>query len=459
MGLSLEILGKEPLPESYGIFPGVTLTVCPTQAFKVGYLSMLLPVPLRRERAPMYSLLLSVLRRGTVRYPTIRCLNRRLDELYATPYSLGNDAVGGWQCLGFSAEILEESYLPEKLDLTGEILDIMCEMLFHPLCDGDGVLSRHYTASEKKLMTDALRAIRNHPAAYAMTCFQEAFYEYDACGYLLCGSEDRIAGFTAEALTDVWKELLQQAPLCLFYVGGMDPERLQALVKERLGGCLSAVGRAVSDGEGGFPEAARSRPLPSPVHWEGVKRLQDTLEAGQSHLIFGFHAGVTVGMPEFGAMMLCNEILGVSPVSLLFTHVREERSLCYSCTSEYYIDRGDLVISVGIDASSRQEAEKAVLDQVQAIRKGAFTDAQWEAARRSLESSYAQVEDSPKAIAGFYGLRRRFGMEERVSDCRMAFRRVTREDVQKVAEKLELSMIYFLEGTGTVGEAEEEDGD
>ena len=174
-------------------------------------------------------------------------------------------------------------------------------------------------------------------------------------------------------------------------------------------------------------------------------------------MILGFHAGITVGMPEFWAMMLCNEILGVSPVSRLFVYVREERGLCYSCISEYHIDRGDVVISAGIDAARREEAEMAILEQVRIMQKGAFTDAQWEAARRSLESSYAQIGDSPKTMAGFYGLRQLFGISDTVENCLDAFRKVTREQVMKAAARLRLSMVYFLEGTGTGEETEDEE--
>ena len=93
-------------PVRLGVLPGVTLMACPTDRFKVGLLSMTMPLPIKREDAPAATLLMSVLRRGTERYPTMEQINRRLDELYATPCNIRNGSTGQAQCLGFSVELL-----------------------------------------------------------------------------------------------------------------------------------------------------------------------------------------------------------------------------------------------------------------------------------------------------------------------------------------------------------------
>ena len=88
------------------------LRVCRTKKFKAGLLSVSAVLPIEAESAPLTSLLLSVLRRGTEKYPSLEAINRRLDYLYGTELSIRNFYRGDYQIIGFSAELLDSRFLP-----------------------------------------------------------------------------------------------------------------------------------------------------------------------------------------------------------------------------------------------------------------------------------------------------------------------------------------------------------
>ena len=55
-----------------------------TEKFKAGQLTFSTVLPITRENAVLAPLMLSVLRRGTERYPSLAQINRRLDDLYGS---------------------------------------------------------------------------------------------------------------------------------------------------------------------------------------------------------------------------------------------------------------------------------------------------------------------------------------------------------------------------------------
>lgn len=439
------------VPTSEKILPGVTLCVCPTDKFKVGRFSLSLLLPLDDEATPVRTLLFSVLRRGNVTYPTLADINRRLDELYATPYHVSNTTRGAYQRIGFSAELLGEDYLPDGTDLLGGLIDLMKDMLFYPLTEQDGLLRARYIEAEKKNTVDHIRSIRNHPSAYAMTRFYDVFYRNEVWGHLLTGDEAQLRAITAEQLHEEWTHMLRHAPIRCFYVGDMPACEVARRVRAMLKCELDRIGRS-------FAPTAPLALCPSRmISQDGsVTRVEEELQAGQSHLILGFRTDVTLASPDFYAMMLCHEILGLSPVSRLFVHVREKHGLCYSCASEYHIDQGDIVIRCGLSEDNRALAESAILEQIRVMQAGEFTDAEWTAARKSLMNSYRQVGDSTGAIANFYDLRAILGVDQTVESCMAHFEAVTREQVADVAKRIRLDVIYFGRGTG---EFDGEDGE
>ena len=140
------------------ISDGIVLRVLKTDRFKAGMLSVSVVLPIDRKKTPLTSLLLSVLRRGTEKYPSLALLNQRLDYLFGTGLSIRNFYRGDCQIIGFSADLLDASYLPAGEDLTEGVVDLIEQILFHPLLDENGLLLEKYVESEKQVQIDAIRA-------------------------------------------------------------------------------------------------------------------------------------------------------------------------------------------------------------------------------------------------------------------------------------------------------------
>jgi predicted Zn-dependent peptidase len=423
------------IPNVYSVNDAISLRVVSTDKFKTGMLSASAVLPIRREDVWLTSLLLSVLRRGTDKYPTLEALNRRLDFLYGTELSIRNFYRGDNQIIGFSAELLDNAYLPNGEDLLSGVIEIMDQILFHPLLDENGFLLSRYVESEKQMQCDAIRAMKNQPRAYAADRCREILYATEACGAPIYGTEEQVMAVTAEQLTSHWKNLLKQLHLDCFYVGRADAETLCAALRKTSCNVLSGIAAA---------PVALPRALPSVSR---VKRVDESLDVTQGHLIMGFNVGAVIGEEAYYACVLLNEMLGISPVSKLFVNVRERLSLCYHCSSSYNPHKGTLLVVCGLSRANRARAEREILKQVRSLARGKFDDRELNAAKQSLVNAYRQLEDSPAAMEGFYFGRSLVRLEQTPEDCRRAFLAVTREDVIAVAKRIRQNTVYYLDGT------------
>jgi predicted Zn-dependent peptidase len=440
----------QTLPTEYTVLPRLTLSVYPTERFKIGMIGIRAVLPDSPELLPPSALLLPVLRRGTRSYPTQEQLNRHLDDLYATDCRIVNATVGQMRCLGFVSDVPESRVLPEGTQLIPQVLSLFAELFFASASE-DGHLVSRYVESERSNLIDAISSLINHPASYAMSRFRRAFAADAPSGQPL--QVEQLKAVQPQQLEALLHRIQNEAHFRVFYVGQTPPEDIIASLKEIFAPLLSETHAE--------PGLARIQAMPKKDIPRGV---DEEMDIAQSHLIMGYRTDITLLSSDFYAMMVCNEMLGGSPISRLFTYLREKKSLCYYCQSEYIIDRGELIVSCAIDQAHRDAAQAEIEAQILALQKGCFEDIELEAAKQLLISGYAQLCDSTRAITSFYHLRRMLGVTQSMADCRAGFEKVTREDVMRAAQALLCDTIYFLKGTqsaeqdeGEYGEGEDDD--
>lgn len=428
----------------------LSLRVCETDKFKAGLLSVSAILPIDRKKAPLITLLLAVLRRGTVKYPTLEALNRRLDYLWGAELSIRNFYRGDCQILGFTVELLDSTFLPKtEEDTLTTVLDLLCQILFHPLLDENGRLLEKYVESEKQFQCEAIRSLKNTPRSYAAERFSELLFRDDLCGASVWGTEEEVMAITAEQLTRFWRELLSSLSFACFYVGAEKPEVLGHALKDTLGAAL-----ALREEKTSAPSVAAVKAL---GRTDAPLLRTEEIEAGQSQLLLGFVTDCVVTSPDFYACAVFNELFGGSPNSRLFLHVREKLSLCYHCSSAYNAFKGALTLHCGLHRDHRARAEEEIMTQLSLLADGDFDEDELLAAKRSLIGAYRQIEDNPGATEGYYFRRALSGREETTDEAQKQIEAVTREDVIAVAKRLTLHTVYFLEGT--LADDGEEDGD
>lgn len=414
---------------------GAKFFAVPTDRFKCEYFSCRFQTPIRPETVQKNTLLLSVLRRGTAKFPDQTALSRHLDFLYSSAVRSVLSTRGDMQTLGFSADFLGEDYVEGKEIYAA--ITALCASFFTDPAMEDGHLRADHTETEKRNMIDAIRAKINNPRALCAAKCREILYSGEPAALDLLGEEETVSSIDAEILTARLRALRAENMPDFFYVGNSDPQRIAAVLEETF---LTANGFSGQRN----PMLAVTKSAPQ----KAVYATEKT-SLSQGKLTLGFRADIGDRHPLSPAIVVLNELYGGSPASKLFLHVREDKGLCYQCSSGADRTKGAILAAAGMKPENRQVTEDAMLAEFAALARGEIGDTEWEAARLSLANAFLQYEDNPAALCAFYAGRIASDDDETIEEWRERVMRVTREEVVEAARAMRLGAVYYLDGCGS----------
>ena len=426
------------------IADGINLNIIPSDKFKTNLLTVNFAIPLCRKTAPLASLLPAVLRRGCEKYPTMTEFNRRLEYLYATGLGGASSKHGENELISFHANFLRNEFIPDGTDLLSLVCDMMSEFIFNP-CLENGKFKSDYVESEKKNLTDRIESEINNKGVYANKRLFDIMCKNEAFSVSHLGTKESVAEITPEALTDFYNGDFAKAPAEIFFVGVCDEDAFAKKITESFSKyARNAIGYAKST----VMETVSA-----------VKRITEEMPVNQGKLAIGFRTGACTAKKNNEIFTVFNEIFGGSPSSKLFENVREKLSLCYYCSSNFIAPKGIMNIASGVKVGDETAAEDEILRQLEAMKKGDFSDGDINVAKLSLKNRYMSCYDDANSLASWYLTRIISGAESTtLENVVEKINAVTKEEIVNIANTVVLDTVYFLKGTNLDsedGEAEE----
>lgn len=416
------------------ILPGITLRCFPVNHFKQGCVSIQFLRQMRREEAAMNALLPAVLLRGCRRYPDLRAITARLDELYGAAVGATVRRVGDYQTTGLSCGFMEDRFALEGDKVLEPMIDFLRQLLLEPVLE-DGVFRADFVQSEKRNLIAAMESERNDKRVYANAQLIRRMCKADSFGIPRLGEPEQVAVITSQGLYAHYRRVLKESPVQIIYVGSGAPEEIARLFRELFHGVDRSyvnlpAQTSFADREGGD--------------------YREQMEVSQGKLCVGFVTPITIRDPQYPAMLMANHIFGGGMISKLFMQVREKLSLCYDIGSGYHGSKGILTVSAGIDFDKEPLVRRQVLELLEELCRGVISRQEMEAARQSLLSSLRATYDSPGAIEGYHASAALSGFPMTVEQYRRALEEVTEGQVAQAAKSLTLHSVYFLEGVAQV---------
>lgn len=416
-----------------------------TDKFKMSRLSFNFIIPKDKLLSQLTKLTLSVMMRGSEKYPSITEINKSLDDLYGTNVSFRALSVGDKSVFRISCKMLDNRYRMDgdDTDILEEVIKILSDIVFNPLRDENGLLLADYVESEKKIAVDSIRSQINDQRAYASRQCDAIMFKDTPYGISTGGDIKTISELTQEQVTSNAKYFVDNAHLECYYVGSEDPSRVRELISKYFD----------LTGEGELELKYEETPFLS--NRENVVYVENVMPVSQGRLSMGYRCGVVLADDKYYAMSLCNEILGGSSVAKLFLNVREKKSLCYYCYSTYHSATGTIKIGCGINPENRDIAQEEIEKQILLMKNGEFDDGEIEVAKRTIISGLKQISDSPASMEAYAFRRAVASAHDSIDECIKKINAVRREDIIEVAQALCLDTVYFLNGSGE-GETDDE---
>ncbi len=414
----------------------VALTTIPTDKFKSSYLTFSLVVPLAKETAAKNTLLMKILKRGTMSYPDMTALSKKLEYLYSADIFSRCYSLGETQFLNISMDVLNDAYTMEKNSLLEEALAVLGEIVYAPILE-NGIFRQSYFDSEKRNLLAEIDAEINNKGKYAFSRLRELMCENERYGASPLGTKESVEAFTNADLYAHYLDVLASARIEILFVGNTDTDKLK-----------SALIRLLSEH---MPKRVFSIETEVRRRADAPKTVVEKSIGNQGNLALGFRTGTVLADGNYPVLALLCELYGGSPTSRLFMNVREKLSLCYYCVSHAEAIKGLMFVRAGIENENFEAAKNEILRQLELLQSGSFTVDELNDAKLSLCNAYAEMSDNPQSLETWYMGRAISGLSQSPEEAAVAVQKITKSEIVEVANKITLDMIYFLKSTNVSG--------
>lgn len=414
----------------------IHLHVLPSKKFKTTSFAIFLEQKLDRETLTKHSLLANVLQRGTSRFPSSVKFRRKLEELYGAGIFADVLKKGESHILQIGMDIANEQYLKTEEPLLEQGIQLLVEVLTSPATE-ENHFPHKVVDAEKKVLKQRIESLQDDKIRYAAIRCSEEMCKGEPYALFGLGKVEDLPTINGENLYTYYQEMLKACPMDIYCVGNVDISEVKEYFEKYMPSDLINSSRT---------PLSTSSPVQKVPNEEKV--VVDRMDVQQGKLNLGLRTQITFSDEEYPALVMYNGILGGFPHSKLFRNVREKESLAYYCSSRIESLKGLLFIQSGIEISNYEKAVQIIKDQLQALRQGDISDNELEQTKATLSNQYRQHLDRPFDLIGYH-FHQRLGRKERqLENFIHQIQQITKDDVQRVAQKVKLDTIYFLRDQG-----------
>ena len=414
----------------YGLSEGAEGLFIKNERFNTTSVSFNFYLPLSADTAAAYALLPFILTTCGAEYPDFSVLNFKLSRLYGARLEASAEKLGDFQLLRMRISVINDKYTFDSESLLKRAIDMLLSLIFKPKTE-NGAFCEEDLSREKRKAIEHIKGEISEKRIYAKNRLIEEMYKGSAYGVPKCGTVEDVEKITGESLYKAWEDMLKKAFVRVQVIGASIPPRLFETVAES----FENINRCeITDCKTSKPTAAVEEP----------NEVAERMAVKQGKLVMGFSSDMygddDVSLP----LMVATDIFGGGPYSRLFANVREKMSLCYYCSASTIRQKGLVTVDSGVEAENAEKAQKEILAQLDAVKKGEFTDFEFEASLKSLRDSLNSYNDSQVLLDTWYALKagnRTLYSPEEIAD---KIAEITREDIVNAAKGIKLHTVYKL---------------
>ena len=367
--------------------------------------------------------------RTTSKYPDFTLLSKKLSDLYGAHLGGFVRKTGDNQIVTFSISGIDDKYAFEGDNISKDMTDLLCNIIFNPKLDGNSFCEEEIT-QEKRQLKEVIDSEFNDKRTYSINQAVKIICKYEPYSLSRFGTKEDIDTVTGEDLYNGWVSLLNNSRVEIFYVGDSSSDA----VIDELKAQFSKYDRT---------ECEINNIVSGEV--TEVKTVKEEMELSQSKMILAFRTDISDNKDNTMPMRLAVAMLGGTAHSKLFNNVREKLSLCYYCSSRFIKNKGLMFIESGVEKKNIEEAKNAILKELDDLANGNFTDFEINATKLSMCNSFITIADNEFGLETWYFSQVLSNKISSVEDACKEVNSVTREEIIEMAKKLKLDTVYTLE--------------
>ena len=416
---------------------GIEIYHVPADKFKTSVLRVAVCDTLSKDRAYKNALIPAILNSGSAKYPTMKKISEKLQEMYGANLSVSVSTLGEIQYTEFVLEFTDQKYVTDYDNLENDALQFVFDILTDPVTEdynGTKGFSGSIFERERANRDDQIRSLINDKHAYAQMRCAEIMCKGEPYAVYHLGAAGDADGLTPTGLYQYYCEhFIREMPVKIFYSGRALPKKLTEIAVK----CLGGTDRKPL--QSGFLE---KKEIPA----ADVKYEQEKLDVTQGKLFIGYRTNTSPESPDYYATALCNAILGQGTQSKLFANVREKNSLAYYAATYMNKFKGVLFAFCAIDPANREKAQQVMIQQVEDMKQGNISKDEFEAAVKMFRNDLLSYGDSQTQLLSYYFSQSFMSGITDPDEYIEKINTITIDDVTAAANRLTLDTIYFLTG-------------
>ena len=406
---------------------GIRFVFYNTKRFKNTRISVRFAVPLSADTACATALVPALLKHSCKVCPSNAQLEKRLASLYGASLSGASEKYGDAQVVSLTVNSIADRFAMYGEKISSDIAELLIQIIFNPDFDESGMFKQENCDREKRLQIEQIQGILNDKITYAMHELQKAMFEGKSYALSAQGTVEGVQSLTPSDITARYRELLESARVQITVIGDVDCSVIERLFTEKFSEYGKRRENIVCDNS--YAE-------------RGVKEVEEEMALSQGKLCLGFRVG---GEDIYANRVMC-DMFGGGVYSKLFRVVREKMSLCYYCSAKYMRLKECIFVQSGIENVNRDKAVKGILDQLEALASGDFTEEDFDASVRGLNDIYSGASDTAAEIDIWNSSQILDDNILSIEEYLRGINGVTREDVISAAKKVKLDTVYTLIG-------------
>ena len=400
-----------------------------TNKFKTITVRIAFRSPVVKEEITVRNILCDMFLQSSSKYPSKRELTIAAQDLYAADIQTYNSRLGNYNNLDIYLSVLHDRYTEEGN--FRKALDFLNEIVFHP-----DVLNQKFSLEKLEIVKTTakshLSSLKEDGASYSLLRLFETMDKNRVSSYRMVGYLEDLEKITPSSIYQYYQKMIRSDLVDIFVIGDIDVKEMTQMIREVIP----------------IKTVKRQR---IPYLLEDVrprsKRLfeKEIVSTSQSKLAIGCRAHGLNDYERNYALTLFNIILGGSGDSKLFKEVREKYSLCYVINSVPNKLDHLVLIRAGIDKENYTKTLELIDNILLDMKKGKINDEEIRVAKEYFCTALDELEDSPNQILDNYYMMELIGTDT-IEEKRCNIMNVSKEDIVKVAKKVKIDTVFFLEG-------------
>lgn len=408
---------------------GYRLHILPSKKYKTISIVAKFKAPLKREGITERALLPHVLQKATNNHPDVRSLQGAFENLYGTALSSDGSKKGENHVISFRMEVVNEAYLNDQEPILEEAFKLFHEVLFDPKLEDMG-FDASIVKREKQTLEQKITSIKDDKMSYANLRLMDNMCAGEPYALHVHGYLEDMSAITPQSLYNYYQSMIKNDLLDVYIIGDLDQEFSEKLTEKYFV-------RDESSNEDN-DQLSVSKQI------DEVKEIVEREEVNQGKLHIGYRTYTKFGDDDYYALQIFNGIFGGFPSSKLFMNVREKHSLAYYAASRFESHKGLLLVFSGVDPKDYDQAKSIILEQMEAMKKGEFTEEQVNETKELVINQLQETMDNANGLIEVLYHQMISGSEMPANELMENIRKVTKKDVVQMANKIDLDTIYFL---------------